>query len=102
MEILNNYIVQLGAIGLIILGLVWFAKTMLQMFIENFKETELQIKDKTTETSKLEKEFRVFLQDAFAKNQQIVKENSEAFRELSSAIYTQTAYLESVNNKIKQ
>ncbi len=101
MDILQNDITQMGAIGMIVFGLAWFARTMLTMFINNLKENQEQLRKKDIENAGLEKEFRLFLQASFTQNQEIIKENSAVFRELTIAISKQTAYFKTLKQQIK-
>ncbi len=75
MEILNNYIIQLGAIGLIIFGLTYFSRSLFVFFMN-------QLKDKENENKALEMEFRQYLQITAKELQEIIKEYSNTQKDL--------------------
>lgn len=77
MEIFNNYIVQLGAIGMMIAGLVWFSRTM-------FKYVMDELKKSSDENKQLEIEFRDYLIQRSKEQLDLIEKNTQAFTRLIS------------------
>ncbi len=75
MDIANNYFIQLGALGIIILGLMYFSKYL-------FTYVMKQMQDQIAENKKLETEFRDFLLKNSAEHLIIIQRNTEAYERL--------------------
>lgn len=75
MEIFNQLFVQLGAIGLMLFGLIWFSRYL-------FKYMMGQVKEINKENKVLEAEFRDYLIQQSKEHHELLEKNTEAFTRL--------------------
>lgn len=75
MEIFNEYFVQLGAVGLMLFGLIWLNFKFIKHFLEQTKES-------ISENKALEAEFRGHLILQAKEHHIVIKNNTEAFTRL--------------------
>lgn len=78
-SIIESQLLQAGAFGVIIIGLFYFSR---YMFVKTMKQMEALIND----NKNLEKEFREHLLDNSREHHEIIKNNTEAFKELIDVI----------------
>lgn len=77
MEIFNNFLVQLGAIGIMIVGLIWFSKRMINHVMQ-------ELRSETERNKQLEQEFRDYLKEETKEHHELIKKNTEAFQRFIS------------------
>ena len=81
MEIWEHWIVQLGSVGMMVLGLAWVSIFM-------FKYIMKSLKDKETENKSLETEFRQYLQLKEKDYIEMIKDYSKNLQRFTSVIDT--------------
>ena len=75
MEIFENVLVQLGAVGVMLTGLLFFAKYMIMFFMDRYQE---EIK----ENKRIEMSFRDYLIENAKEMQTLMHQNAETNREI--------------------
>jgi len=100
MEMINNGLTQFGAVGLMVVGLIWFTKFLITY---NFNQLTTQ----QNEYKLLEKEFRTHLTDneklllsITEKNTEAFNKTSEAFKKLVEAFDNNSVSIDKLTDKI--
>lgn len=87
MELIDNSLIQMGAIGITLLGLIYFSR---YMFVYLMK----QMKQQSDENKALEKAFRDYLLNNSKEHHMIIERNTEVNERLVELISTQMALLQ--------
>jgi gas vesicle protein len=77
-EIYQNFFLNLGAVGAMVIGLVWFSQKLFRDLIDdaNYLRKENKI---------LETEFRKYLQDQSKEHHEVIKQISEVIKQNTTA-----------------
>lgn len=96
MEFMNSYLPQLGAIGLMLFGLIVFSKYM-------FNYIMTQVKENTAENKRLEAEFRDYLIEQSKMSFDVISKNTLIYEKLMDFFsYKFTEYLNEKINETKK
>ncbi len=71
-EISQNFFLNLGALGLMVMGLTWFSKKIFDSFMK-------QVEELKTENRNLEAEFRSYLISTAKEHHKVIEHNTEAY-----------------------
>ncbi len=96
MESFNDFFVQLGAIGLLLFGLIWFSQYLFKYMMES-------LKTKTEENKELDEELRSYLLTHAKEHHELIRQNTEVFAVLINLIEVKLEhYFEEKNERAEQ
>ena len=78
MEIFNNYLVQLGSVGILICGLLIVTRYLVSYNLKQLKEKDIEVRE-------LHESFREHLQGTEKHLLEIITENSRSYGELAKS-----------------
>ncbi len=93
MDFINSYLPQMGAVGLMLAGLLIFSKYM-------FNYIMTQVKENSAENKKLEADFRNYVMEQSRISFEIVSKNTEIYKKLMEFLSSQ--FTEYIDKKIDE
>ena len=86
MEAISTALAEYGMTGVFILVLIFALKKIYDQFFNQVNDIRKRLEEKEEENNNLEKEFRDYLMETRNDHLQIIKDNTEALRDISKNI----------------
>ncbi len=93
MEMFNEWLVQLGGVGLMLVILIVFSRYLFSYVMQ-------QVKENAEENKRLENKFRDYLMDESKRNYEVIANNTKTFENLAD--FFNHKYTEYFDEKVKE
>jgi len=93
-SIINNTLLQLGAIGMLIAALTMFSIYLVKFVMKQISIKDEELKDKENENRKIESEYRDYLRTDHVEMRKVIERNADIVQETNK---TMTKLIELIN-----